>query len=177
MTNNYLGLNAVINVGFAAMLIGAVDPLEGAYVILPGSALVALGIWLGDNERRFKIYRLWVFGLIAFGVAALTWLSALGGFGPPERSIWWGVLCLPYLVGWVMGIVGADSPRWVSWLGLAAGCWFLALPVLMRTLLSEPAPEAAGTIQVFKVVMGLTGLLTAVGCIYRLRRTGAEDRS
>lgn len=175
MGNNYLGLNAMVNVGFAAMLIGAFDPLEGAFLILPGSALVALGVYLSDGEQKFKIYRLWVCGLISFGVAALMWLSMLGGFGPAELSIWWGVLCLPYLVGWVMGIVGADSPRWVLWLGLVAGCWFMALPILMSSLLSEPAPEAAGTILVFKTVMGLTGLLTTAGSIYRIRKTASAS--
>ena len=177
MTTQNRWADILIGAGFAAMLLGAIDPLEGSLAILPGSGLVMLGTFLGHGERKHRIYRLWVFGLITAGVAALLWLSMLGGFGPPERSIWWGVLVLPYLVGWVMGIVGSDSPRWVLWLGIAVGCWYVAIPTFMELLLSEPESEAAPAIQIFQLVIGLTGLATIAGCIYRLRNTGASARS
>jgi hypothetical protein len=46
--------------------------------------------------------------LIAVGVAALFGLSAIGGFGGPSgRSMWWGLLLLPYPIGWVIGLLGA----------------------------------------------------------------------
>ena len=177
MTAHNRWADVLANVGFAAMLVGAIDPLEGALVILPGSGLVMLGAFLGHGEPSFKIYRLWVFVLITVGVVALFWLSMLGGFGPPERSTWWGVLVLPYLVGWVMGIVGADSPRWVLWLGVAVGCWYVAMPTLMELLISESPSDATPAIQIAQIVIGLTGALTIGGSIYRLRQTNSEIRS
>jgi len=60
----------LINVGSIAMLVGALDPMEGSLVILPGSGLVALGTFLGQSERRWIAYRTWVFILIAIGVGA-----------------------------------------------------------------------------------------------------------
>ena len=39
-------------VGGIAMLLGTLDPLEGSLLILPGSGLVALGMFLGKEERR-----------------------------------------------------------------------------------------------------------------------------
>ena len=42
----------LIIVGYLAMLVGAVDPLEGSLAVLPGSALVALGTLLSQSQRR-----------------------------------------------------------------------------------------------------------------------------
>ena len=98
------------------MVVGAIDPMEGSLLILPGSGLVALGTFLGQSERRLIAYRVWVFILIAIGVGALWGLSMVGGFGGKSgRSMWWGVLILPYLIGWNMGIWGPGSPRWLLW--------------------------------------------------------------
>jgi hypothetical protein len=48
--------------------------------------------------------------LIAFGVAALFGLSALGGAGGNSgRSIWWLALCVSYPIGWLLGLFGAAS--------------------------------------------------------------------
>ena len=92
--------------GFAAMLIGAVDPLEGSLLILPGSGLVALGALLGKSRHRRFLF--WSFVLVAVGVGALLGLSAIGGFGGNSgRSNWWGLVLLPYPVGWIVGLVGA----------------------------------------------------------------------
>lgn len=94
--------------GGIAMLLGAIDPLEGSLLILPGSGLVAVGVYLGRRERRTLVYWTWVFLLIAVGVAAMFVLSAFGGIdGKSGRSMWWGVLMLPYPVGWLMALVGA----------------------------------------------------------------------
>ena len=102
----------LIMVGSITMLVGALDPMEGSVVILPGSGLVALGTFLGQSERRLIAYRVWVFILIAIGVGAMWGLSSIGGFGGKTgRSMWWGVLILPYLIGWSMGIWGPGSPR------------------------------------------------------------------
>lgn len=98
----------LVTVGGIAMLVGAVDPLEGSLLILPGSGLVALGFFVGKRERRIVVYSLWVFILIAVGVAAMFALSAAGGIGGTTgHSMWWGVLVLPYPVGWIMAFAGA----------------------------------------------------------------------
>ena len=91
--------------GGIAMLVGAVDPMEGSVVILIGSGLVTLGTFLGKSERRLFRYWIWVFSLIAAGVAALFTLSAVGGIGGNSgHSMWWGLLILPYPVGWILGM-------------------------------------------------------------------------
>ncbi len=92
--------------GLIAMVIGAIDPLEGSLVILPGTAMVALGAWLGKSRHRELLC--WAFALVAVGVTALLAVSAFGGFGGRNSlSYWWGILILPYPIGWVLGIIGA----------------------------------------------------------------------
>jgi len=94
-------------VGGIAMLLGTLDPLEGSLLILPGSGLVALGMFLGGKDRRTVLYWTWAFILIAVGVAALFGLSAVGGIGGKGgHSMWWGILLLPYPVGWLMAAAG-----------------------------------------------------------------------
>jgi hypothetical protein len=149
--------------GGIAMLVGALDLLEGSAVILPGSGLFALGAFLGQHERRFIAYRVWVFILIAIGVGALWGLSAIGGIGGASgHSMWWGALILPYLIGWFMGIWGPGSPRWLLLLGIAVGLWYLAM--LAMILKHESVQKAGGTI----AFLGALGVLTIVGCIGRL---------
>lgn len=93
--------------GSIAMLIGAVDPLEGSLIILPGSGMVALGTLLGKGRHRILLYWMWVFILIAIGVGAMWVLSAFGGIGGTTgHSMWLGVLVLPYPIGWIMGFAG-----------------------------------------------------------------------
>lgn len=88
------------------MFFGAIDPLEGSVVILAGSALVLLGMFLGQEQHRVLLYWSAAFVLIALGVAAMFALSAIGGIGGATgHSLWWGVLVLPYPVGWVMGVM------------------------------------------------------------------------
>jgi hypothetical protein len=97
----------LIFVGGIAMLLGTLDPLEGSLLILPGSGLVALGLFLGGKDRRTVLYWTWAFILIAVGVAALFGLSAVGGIGGKDgHSMWWGILLLPYPVGWLMAAAG-----------------------------------------------------------------------
>lgn len=108
MNPRTLWARTLVTLGGIAMLLGAVDPLEGSVVILPGSGLIALGTFLGKGKRGAIRYWLWVFGLIAVGVAAMFVVSAFGGIGGKSgRSMWWGVLILPYPVGWLMALVGA----------------------------------------------------------------------
>jgi len=96
----------LVVVGLIATVVGAVDPLEGSLVILPGTALVAFAAWLGTSRHRRFLY--WSFALVAVGVGVMFALSAIGGIGGSAgRSMWWALLLLPYPVGWVMTIVGA----------------------------------------------------------------------
>lgn len=92
-------------VGGIAMLAGAVDPLEGSLAILPGSGLVALGIYLSNSGRDLRLQWLCIFLMIAVGIGALFVLSAWGFGGVSKHSMWWGMLILPYPIGWIMGIV------------------------------------------------------------------------
>ncbi len=97
----------LVVVGAFAMALGTVDPVEGSLLIVPGSGLVALGVFLGGKGRNVLLYWLAAFVLIAVGVGAMFALSTygdLGGEGGP--SIWWGVLILPYPVGWLMAVAG-----------------------------------------------------------------------
>lgn len=92
--------------GLFAMLVGALDPLEGSLVILPGAAAVALGARLGDG--RYRSLLLWSFVLVAVGVAILWGMSVVGGLGGSTgRSMWWALTLLPYPVGWLLALIGA----------------------------------------------------------------------
>lgn len=150
-------------VGSIAMLVGALDPLEGSLIVLPGSALVALGTFLGHSERRLVAYRVGVFILILTGVGAMWALGRAGGFGGNTgRSMWWGVLVLPYLIGWSMGIWGPRSPRWVLLLGIVVGLWYLALTGMV--LRNSAGHQRTGS-SVPVIVIGVFGVLTIVGCL------------
>jgi hypothetical protein len=93
-------------VGFVVVLLGALDPLEGSLLILPGTGLLALAAWLGRSRYRTLLY--WSFALVAVGVGVMWGLSAVGGLGGSTgRSMWWALLLLPYPAGWVMAVVGA----------------------------------------------------------------------
>jgi cystathionine beta-lyase family protein involved in aluminum resistance len=98
--------NILIVVGSLGILLGSFDPMEGSLIILPGSGLVALGVYLGRADPKVIKFWLVAFVLNAIGVGALWGLSAVGGIGGTSgRSLWWGVLILPYLFGWLMGLV------------------------------------------------------------------------
>jgi hypothetical protein len=92
--------------GLILMSIGIIDPLEGSIIILAGSGMIALDAFLGKNRRQRML--LWAFGMTAAGVAALFWLSAVGGLGGNTgHSYWWGLMILPYPAGWLLGLWGA----------------------------------------------------------------------
>jgi hypothetical protein len=93
--------------GGIAMMVGTLDPLEGSVLILAGSGLTALGMFLAGKGRRTVLYWIWVFILMAVGVGAMVALSVAGGIGGKSgHSMWWGVLILPYPAGWLMALVG-----------------------------------------------------------------------
>ncbi|MBU0678929.1 MAG: hypothetical protein KJ626_12525 [Verrucomicrobia bacterium] len=157
-------------IGSISMLVGAVDPMEGSLLILPGSALVALGTYLGRSEHRLIAYRVSVFILIAIGVGAMWGLSSVGGIGGNTgHSMWWGLLILPYLIGWSMGIWGPKSPRWLLLLGIVVGLWYVALLVIILR-------HSGGHREVISalpgIVIGAIGMLTIGGCIIGLKKLG-----
>ena len=95
----------LVIVGLIAMLIGAIDPLEGSLVILPGSGMVALGALL--SKSRLRKLLCWALGLVAIGVGAMFVLSGFGGTGGSSgHSNWWLLVVLPYPVGWIMSLIG-----------------------------------------------------------------------
>ena len=60
---------------------------------------------VGDYPEAMNT--LCAFSLIAAGVAAMFALSAVGGIGGRSgHSLWWGLLILPYPVGWLMALAG-----------------------------------------------------------------------
>lgn len=153
----------LIILGSLAMVVGAIDPMEGAMIILPGSLLVALGTFLGPSERRLIAYRVTVFILIAIGVGAMWGLSQIGGFGGHSgHSNWWGALILPYLVGWSMGMWGPGSPRWLLGAGIGVGLWYLAI----LTIVLRHSNPHGGFLPA--IILAVTGLLTIAGCLRRL---------
>lgn len=115
MNRNARWPRILVIAGLVAMLAGILDPLEGSLVILAGIAVAAFGAWLGHNRQEELLY--WSFALVALGVGALWALSSVGGFGGDTgRSNWWGLLILPYPVGWIMGLFAVR--RWLR--GVAA---------------------------------------------------------
>jgi hypothetical protein len=126
--------------------------------------LLALGAYLGQAERRMLVYKLWAFVLIAIGVGALWGLSTVGGIGGSSgHSMRWGLLMLPYLIGWNMGMWGPGAPRWLMWLGIGVGLWYLALA---GRIFDERCLEAWELV----VVIGTIGIVVMAGCIHRLLR-------
>jgi len=59
MNARMLWSRILVTVGCVAMLLGAIDPLEGSLLILPGSGLVALGVFLGKGQRSSLRYWVW----------------------------------------------------------------------------------------------------------------------
>ncbi|MAT70637.1 MAG: hypothetical protein CMJ58_14060 [Planctomycetaceae bacterium] len=162
MPDRDLTSKILLLVGGIAMIVGAIDPMEGSLLILPGSALFALGTWLSDAAQRVKAFRTVVFGLIAVGVAALFGLSAAGGFsGEATLSPWWGLLILPYPIGWTLGVWGPGAPRWMLWLGMLAGAWFVGL--LGFALRADRHVE-------FGAGIAALGVATIAGCAWSLWR-------
>jgi hypothetical protein len=157
-------------IGSAAMLVGAVDPMEGSVLILLGSGLVLLGAWMDRSDRRLVIYRLWTCVLITVGVCALWAISAVGGVGGPHgHSMWWGVLILPYLVGWLMPFWGPRMSRWYLSLGIVVGLWYLTIAA-MSVLRSGTGHRAVDGGNGPLVVIGGVGVIAIAGCVRGLRR-------
>ena len=92
--------------GLVALVLGTLDPLEGSTLILIGCAVVSVAAAVGHSRQARLAWAALL--LVLAGVAALWGMSALGGIGGQTgRSLWWGLLFLPYPVGWVLGLFGA----------------------------------------------------------------------
>ena len=167
MTKSNAWLRFLYIAGFILMLVGAIDPMEGSLLIVPGSGLIALSVFLGHEQRWIVIYRMLLFFLILIGVTTLWVLTIEGGFGGDTGlSIWWGLLFVPYLGSWSLSIWGPGSPRWVLWSGIGVGLWY---QVILLMMLKMPVSEQLET-RIFLGFIAVIGLLTIIGCIYRLRK-------
>ena len=90
--------------GYVAMILGAIDPLEGSIVVLLGISLLAWAAWLRGSIRRSRLA--WAWAGVAVGVGVMWIMSAMGGIGGSTgRSMWWALMLLPYPVGWVYGLI------------------------------------------------------------------------
>lgn len=87
-------------IGVVALIIGAIDPLEGSVIIVAGSLLVTLVMYLNKDPKR-KLFFIATL-MILFGVGFMFYFSTLGGWGGTSTlSWWWTSLLVPYPVGWI----------------------------------------------------------------------------
>ena len=92
---------AIYIIGIIALIIGTIDPLEGSVLIMAGSALLALSAYV-TSDRHTKIFSVSLI-MIVIGVFFLFYFSSLGGFGGTSTlSWWWGLLILPFPMGWLI---------------------------------------------------------------------------
>jgi hypothetical protein len=104
----------LIAVGLLGTLVGAVDPLEGSFVIVPSVWLVLIGAFL-SKSRYIKLLA-WSFLLVMCGVGAMivfTWWGGLGG--KSGHSLWWALFIAPYPVGCLAAQIGAVLALVESW--------------------------------------------------------------
>ena len=96
----------LLGIGTAALVLGAIDPLEGSLVPVAGAGVAMVAAHLAHLRARHWLD--WGVSLEVLGVAALWGLSAVGGIGGSTgRSYWWALLLLPYPVGWLLSLSGA----------------------------------------------------------------------
>lgn len=87
-------------IGVVVLIIGIINPLEGSVLIMVGSAFLALSTYV-TSDRHFKIFTSSLI-MIVIGVFFMFYFSSLGGFGGTSTlSWWWGLLILPYPIGWL----------------------------------------------------------------------------
>jgi MFS family permease len=96
-------LKVLFIIGVVALIIGALDPLEGSVVIVAGSIIMTISAYLRRDRHRKQFLTFSI--LIVVGVFSLFFFSSFGGFGKGALSWWWAILVLPYPVGWLASIV------------------------------------------------------------------------
>jgi hypothetical protein len=95
--------HAIYIFGIIALIIGAMDPLESSVLVVLGSSMLGLSTYL-KRDRHWKAFLISTL-LIFTGVICMFYLSSLGGFGGKTTlSLWWGLLILPYPIGWLLSI-------------------------------------------------------------------------
>ncbi len=88
--------------GVVALVVGALDPMEGSVVVATGSVLTAVAThMLGDRHRSIFLV---LAAMIVTGVGSLWFVSSLGGFNP-KTEWWWLVAIAPYPLGWLAAVV------------------------------------------------------------------------
>lgn len=91
-------------IGVVALIIGAIDPLEGSVVISAGSVCLMLSTLLRKDRQRKTFFILFL--MILSGIFFLFFFSSLGGGrGTSSLSWWWGLLILLYPTGWLLAMV------------------------------------------------------------------------
>src|SRR5690348_1161522 len=106
MNARLVACRILLVIGLVAMVVGAIDPLEGSFIILAGVGAAAFGAFIQGSRHTRLLY--WAVSLVTFGVAAMVAFSGWGGLGGNSgHSMWWAVFILPYPVGWLIGLVGA----------------------------------------------------------------------
>jgi hypothetical protein len=79
--------------------------MEGSILILASNGLILLGTHVGHSDRRVIRFWPWIFILNVIGVGELRKLSAFGCLGGScGRLMWWGLLILPFIAGWALGV-------------------------------------------------------------------------
>jgi len=92
--------------GVTLFILGSLDPMEGSLLIAPASLLIAYARYR-TGHKHWPIYTGTALAIVV-GVAALWYLSSLGGFGtgsPKHLSYWWGLSIAPYPLGWITLLV------------------------------------------------------------------------
>lgn len=102
MKNQVKWVRIIYIIGVIALIIGALDPLEGSLVIDTGAVFIVLSSFLMQDRHR-KVFLISAI-MIFVGVFSLWLVSSLGGYDP-KREWWWNVLIIPYPLGWVIFIV------------------------------------------------------------------------
>ncbi|MBI5426234.1 MAG: hypothetical protein HZA32_19340 [Opitutae bacterium] len=158
---------ALAILGGLAVLVGGIDPLDGGVVLFAGTALLAAAAFVSPADRTVQRARATNFALAAFGFGAIGVLSSGGGVGGATgRPLFWALLGLPLVAGWSLSFWGRGSLRWMNWLGLLAGGWYLALPLLVLRK-SRTNPHILWPVL---IALAVFGLLTVVGCVWRVRQ-------
>ena len=94
-------IRVIYIIGIIAFIMGTIDPLEGSVLIAAGILMITLAAFAA-NDRHMKIFLIAAI-LIIIGVFFMFYFSSLGGFGGDSSlSIWWGLLILPYPIGWLI---------------------------------------------------------------------------
>jgi hypothetical protein len=104
----------LVVVGLAAMLLGALDPLDGCLVIVAGNALVACGASLGKS--RYSTLLVVALILVILGLVAMFAIGWMGGVGGRSGHTAWWLLCIvTYPIGWLMGLLGVVAMAGRGW--------------------------------------------------------------